>query len=670
MNTGRMATTRDVDSADKADPRFLIALVGAGVLTIALLWLLPAVGFVAAAVMLIIAPPWGRSLTERAIVSGVVLLGLTAVVFPRAGSTPVTAESARLALTALTLGVLALRAVPRLRFVPIPRPTLSDGLVGALALVSGIWLMSAYIGRNAYEIVAGLFFSGWDNQGHFTTFANTYVAGSTTWPTVDGSIAWNQWYPSLHTTVWSLAELALNGGGLDRPGLLWPYVLWSAVTFALCLGALAWVAGDLAARFGGTERERFTRPLAVTAFAVFGLLGTPALLFNSGFTNFALAVTVMVVAAYLSARSLRSARVLGWFLIPLAGLAVIGLWTPLVLGLVPSAVVVAIALLRYNRWLGIGWLVASAALAAFLGVTQTAAILGVEPGQSTGDFASQLGEVTTGMSPFNVGAALLAPVVVALFAVLLIRRRMWPTAVAVIGPVAGAGLIALVFAAASDSADVSRLQSYYVLKPLNAMLLAVAPVIAALGAVALVRALAGARRATAIVATVAAGAITVALFGYVGVTPDDPSGGFEAAPGIEAGADRMYGIEDPLIGESIIRAQQAARPHPDRTTMLWDGSGTLPNLWVASLHGTLSKAQQRFYADLPPFPYEESVTGYLDLTLTLNPTMDMALLWFRPSTGKLLEPYVASRGDDRVIAVQVPMPPNAMCPECAPLAGS
>ena len=36
---------------------------------------------------------------------------------------------------------------------------------------------------------------GWDNSAHFTTFANTYVVGSTTWPTTDGSIAWNveQW---------------------------------------------------------------------------------------------------------------------------------------------------------------------------------------------------------------------------------------------------------------------------------------------------------------------------------------------------------------------------------------------------------------------------------------------------------------------------------------------
>ena len=66
-------------------------------------------------------------------------------------------------------------------------------------------------------------------------------------------------------------------------------MLWSALSFAACLAALAWVAGDVAARMGGRDRERWTRPLAVSAFAVFALLGSPALLFNAGFTNFMMA---------------------------------------------------------------------------------------------------------------------------------------------------------------------------------------------------------------------------------------------------------------------------------------------------------------------------------------------------------------------------------------------
>ncbi|MEI6363409.1 MAG: hypothetical protein WCP95_14895 [Actinomycetes bacterium] len=645
---------------------FLGANAAAVALALILLWLVPPVGFVAVLVLLVILPPWGTSLTERAVISGVVLLGSAAVVFPRAGSTPVNATSARVALTVFVLVLLALRAVPALRTVAIPKPTISDGIAALLAVVSAYWLMAAYLGRNAYEVVSGLFFSGWDNQGHFTTFANTYEVGSTTWPTVDGSIAWNQWYPSLHTTVWALAELGSRASStlLDRPGLLMPFVQWSAVTFALCLAALAWVAGDIAARFGGRERERWARPLAVGAFAVFALLGSPAFLYNRGFTNFMMAVTVVVVVAYLSARSLHSARVLGWFLVPLGGLAVIGLWTPLALGIVPSAVVVAIALLQHNRWLGIGWLVASAALAAFMALTQTAAILGVEPGTSASDLTADLGAVGTGMSPFNLGVALMSPVIVALFAALLIRQRKWPLAVAVIGPIAGAAIVALIFVTGADTARISRLQSYYVLKPLNAMLLAIATVLAALLAVALVRAVQGVPRATAVIGVALGGVIAVSLFGYIGVLTQLDTG-YSAAPGVQAGADRTQGIGNPLVGEAIIRGRDAAVPYPEFTSLLWDGAGTLPNLWVSSLSGVMSKTENKFYRNLPQFPYDDKTTQYVDLSLNLDAKLRVVVLWFRGVSGDLLRLYAQNRADDRVKLVKVPMRSTPLCPECS-----
>ncbi len=646
--------------------RFSLVTAAASAVTVAVLWIYPPVGFVAALVMLVIAPPWGRSLAERAVISGTVVLGVVAVAFPRAGSMPVTSTSARVALSLVVLGIAALRLVPRLREVAIPRPTLTDGIVGALALVSGWWLMSAYVGRTLSEIVSGLFFSGWDNQGHFTTFANTYVVGSTTWPTVDGGVAWNQWYPSLHTTVWSLAELAARPGSelLDRTELLWPYVLWSSASFALCLAALAWVAADLAVRFGGRERARWTGPVAASAVAVFGLLGSPAFLFNKGFTNFMMGVTIVVVVAYVSARSWRSARTLGWFLLPLGALAIIGLWTPLVIGLVPSGIVVAIALLKHRLWMGLGWLGAAVVGGVFMAVTQTQAILGVEPGQSTGDFTTSLGAVGAGMASFNIGAALMAPVVAVGFAALLIHGRQWPMPAAVVGPVLGAGVIALVFVFGTDAANVGRLQSYYVLKSLDAMLIAAAPLIAALAAVALVRALRSVSRFAAVVSTIVGGAIVVGFFGYAGALTPQVDEGFFAAPGIQAGADRTQGVNDPLVGEAIIRARDAAVPYPDYTTLLWDGSGTLPNLWVASLSGVLSKDAQAFYKGLPSFPYDEKTAQYVNLVLNLDPNLRVVALWFRPPSGDLLQVYVANRGDGRVKQVQVPMPPSPLCPEC------
>lgn len=645
--------------------RFLGVNAAVVAATIALLWLVPPVGFVAAMVLLVVLPPWGHSLSERFVVSAVVLLGLVAVAFPRAGSTPVTQTSARLALAALLVAVLALRLIPKLRDVPIPRPSLSDGIVGLLAVVSSWWLMAAFVGRNSYELVSGLFFSGWDNQGHFTTFANTYEVGSTTWPTIDGSVAWNQWYPSLHTTTWSLAQLAAQGTNtlLDRPGLLWPYIQWNSITFALCLAALAWVAGDLAARLGGRARERWARPLAAGAFAVFALIGSPAFLYNRGFTNFMMGVTIVVTVAYLSARSWRSAQSLGWFLVPLGGLAVIGLWTPLALGIVPSAAIVAIALLKRHRWWGVAWILGSVVLAAFMALTQTAAILGVEPGTSASDLTADLGAVGTGMSPFNLGLALVSPLVVALLAALLIRQHRWPLAIAVLGPVLGAGIIVLIFVSGADTAGVSRLQSYYVLKPLNAMLIAVAPIVAAVASVAVVRALAGLDRATRVITVLMGAAVTVGLFGYVGAFTSFDAG-FSAAPGVQAGADRMQGVNDPLVGMAIIRGRDAAVPYPDYTTMLWDGAGTLPNLWVSSLSGVMSKQQNTFYRHLPRFPYDDKTAEYVTLALNLDAKLRVAVLWFREPSKELLDLYVQQRGDDRVKLVKVPMPPSPLCPEC------
>jgi hypothetical protein len=375
-------------------------------------------------------------------------------------------------------------------------------------------------------------------------------------------------------------------------------------------------------------------------------------------------VAVVVVVAYLSARSWRSARVLGWFLVPLGGLAVIGLWTPLALGIVPSAVIVAIALLRHNRWMGIGWLVASAGLAGFLALTQTAAILGVQPGTSAADLTTDLGAVGTGMSPFNIGIALAAPVIAGLFAVLLVRGGKTPLAVAVLGPIVGAGIVALVFAAGSDAAHVGRLQSYYVLKPMNAMLLAVAPLIAALISVALAKATTGVPRPTAVISVGLGGVIVASMFGYVGVLTQLDTG-FAAAPGIQAGADRTKGVNDPLVGEAIVRATASAVPYPEYTTLLWDGAGTLPNLWVSSLSTVMSKKQNAFYRNLPQFPYDEKTADYVSLSMNLDASLRVVVLWFRGPSGDLLELYVSNRGDDRVKLVKVPMRSTPLCPECA-----
>lgn len=629
---------------------------------IAAVWLLPPVGLAAALIMLALLPPWGRTIVERAAVSFIVVLGLIAVVFPRAGSTPVTHLSAHVLVTLLLLAFLALRAVPRLREVGLPRVDPVDVVSGLVGVITLVWLLSTYAGRSLQQVIASLFFAGWDNQGHFTTFANTYAVGSTTWPTSDGSIAWNQWYPSLHTTSWALGELAVRAETLTRQELVIQFTHWQALSFALCMAGLTWVAGDLAGRIAGPERRRLARVLGASAFGVFAVLGSPTFLFNGGFTNFVMGVTVVVLVAYLSARSLHSARVFGWFLVPLGALVVIGLWTPLVLGIVPSGVVVAIALIRWRRLLGIAWVIGTALLGAFVAVTQTAAILGVEPGTTSADFAKNLGAVSSGMVPFNLALALASPVIVVLVLVMLARSGRWMLGVAVVGPVVGACLVALYFSFSADAAGITRLQSYYVLKPLDGALIAVVTVVAALAGVGVARVASSVSRPTAVISVLLAGVIALSLFGFVGTAPNGLGAGFFAAPAVQAGVERMKGVNDPLIGTSIVGAASAADAYPQDVTMLFDGSGTLPNLWVSSLHGVMSKAQNAYYRDLPPFPYDAKTIAYMQLAERFQPTWTFATMWFRPSTGQMLNDV----NDPRIIPVQFRVGQNAYCPECAP----
>ena len=637
------------------------ALVG-----IALLWALPVVGVIAAVALLVVLPPWGRTYAERAVISGIVTLGAAAIIFPRAGFTPVDATTARLFLAGLIVLSVALYPVPQLRNTPLPRLRAVD--IVLLGIAGGLfyWLVSAYLGATSQEIVSGLFFSGWDNQGHFTTFANTYVANSTTWSTTDGTIAWNQWYPSLHTTIWALLEYAGGSTGLSRVDLLFPYVQWSAVTFAVSLVSLAWVASDLASRWTkdvGTKRTSQAAPLlAAGAVGVWVFLGSPQFLFNSGFTNFVMGVAVVTTTSYLSVRSTRSARTLGWLLVPLAAIAAINLWTPLVIVLVPAGVIVAIALTRSRRTVGMVWIAASAIVGGLLAWQQGKAILAADDGAGVGDFAESIGAVGTGMAPFNVAAGIAAPFVAIAIAVLL--RNWRPLAFGVAAPSVMTGFLAVAFIPGTSAAGVSIIQSYYVLKALNASLLATAPLMAAAAAAGLVFLLRQVSTITTLAALVGTGTAAVAAFGYVGFVPPTLSTGFTVAPGVQAGLDRTKGINDPLIGESIIATVAGIADLPNFSPMMWDGAGTLPNLWSATLHEVPSALDQEFYVGLPPFPYGDDTYDYVRTHVITTPNLRLAVTWFRESSGGYLRVRLASVDPRQIRIVQVPMRTSLLCPEC------
>jgi hypothetical protein len=625
------------------------------------LWLVPPVGFVLAAILFALLPPWGRSITERAIISIVLIAGIVALTIPRSSEVPVTQTSARLGIAALLVVAFVLRSLPRLKkHAAIPKPQAIDFAIAALIAVIALWLMTAYRGVGPYGIVSGLFFTGWDNQGHFVPFANTYEVGKTTWPTLDGSIAWNQWYPSLHTTLWALVTQATHAVKLDRIQLLAPYVQNMAVSFALCMGTLAWIAQDLSKRLAkvltpASALVTKAAPLvAIAAFALFALLGSPASLFNAGFTNFAMAVALTAATAYLSCRSMDDSRRIGWLLVPLGALAVIGLWTPLVLGIAPAGVVVLIALSKKTKWVGIAWAVATVLLIGGTTYLQTKAIVNVS-GKDAGGFTQDLGAVNSGMVEFNLVAAFAAPIIVALLAAYLIKRRQFTIAVAAAGTVVAILPFLAITILGAVQANKGWLESYYVLKTLDAMLLFAAPAYAALVAIALIFfvALIAKSKIQVVGLSVAVSALVVA---FVWVS--------SGTPGITAGQQRSESVKNSLVGEAIVNSAEAAKPYAASMPMMWDGAGNLPNLWLASLSGVMSKDQQTFYLSLPAFPYEAQAQQYVFDYLAGRPNVDLAMMWFRSISGQQLQ-ELENQLPNQVTLVKVPMRSSLLCQECS-----
>jgi hypothetical protein len=464
--------------------------------------------------------------------------------------------------------------------------------------------------------------------------------------------------------------MAADGDQLSRAQLLGPYVQWTALSFAAAMATITWVASDLAQRMTNAARSNLVAGAAAGAIIITGLftvLGSPAFLFNLGFTNFAMGVALVLAASYLSTRSVRSSVTLGWFVIPLAIIATIGLWTPLVLGLVPAGLVVAWRLWRTKKWYAITWVAVNAVAGIYLVLTQSQAIIGAENSESTSEFNEQIGAVATGMAQFDVGIAVASPLLAVLFIVMLIQRKRGILAVGFAGPIAAGVILAVIFGFGASASNVDPLTSYYVLKILNGMLLVIVPVIAAFIGVGIAYLLATLPSAQRVIAAITATVFLVVAFGYVGPVPNDRMSTFIAAPGIEAGVIRADGVENQLVGEAImgsVRVATESGRDANYTPLQWDGSGTLVNLWLASLTGNMSVDQRNFYGGLPEFPYDANAMDYVKFALQVNKNLNVAAYWFRPSSGDLLESEARKFDPQRFTAVEVIIPPSELCPEC------
>jgi len=231
-------------------------------------------------------------------------------------------------------------------------------------------------------------------------------------------------------------------------------------------------------------------------------------------------------------------------------------------------------------------------------------------------------------------------------------------------PVVLVGLLAGFFMFGADSSEVSRISSYYVLKALDAGMLMIIPVLCAIAAVILVRALSPTSRATRIIGFSVAGVVAISSFGYWGTNVDRLSLGFSAAPGARAQDERHRWIQDDLMGTVLFNAADTSGQGSTFTPILWDASGQLPNLWVASLTGVLSSDQSQLYGELPDFPYDQKTLNAIDFGLNIDGDSRINILWFRPISGELVIPWVDANTTGRVMQQQVPMTKSAVCEEC------
>jgi hypothetical protein len=635
--------------------RSLVIVNAAALIALITLLLAPSVGLVLVALALIVLPPWGRTYAERAVISGVILVGVIAIVFPRAGSISLDRMSATALFGGLLMLAMLLRVFPRIASASMPRFNGVDALAGLATVLVAAVPVKTYFGLTSEQAVASLFQTGWDNQGHFVPFANTVMQGGSQWVTADGSIAWNQWYPAVHTNLWSLAQVVVGTDTPDRISLVIPYALWVALSFAACVGVFTWIAGDLAkvlARKWELSDKGVSAAgiFAALGVALFGVFGSIQYLYSAGFTNFIMAVAVVAATTYLSAKD--PVR-LGWFVLPLGALATVGLWTPLVIALVPAGIVIAI---RTKIWWGIIWLVGVSAVALITLISQTEAVLGASDSESAGGFTETLSSVGVGMTGFNLTLAIFAPLIAVFIGIGVWRRGLRALAILMSAPVILSAGLAVIFAVGADATGVSRLTSYYVLKSLNASLLLLIPALAALGAIGLVTVIRHVGKLNAIFISVTVFVVGASTFGFIGFNANQLAANFEAAPGIKVALERDRWINNPEIGERIVQAARVAQQNPDFTPIAWQGVGTLENLWVLALTNVVSSEQTLFYTDLPNAPYGEVALAEITRYTYANPTSRIQLLWTSPEVGASLQQWAASYPAERLLTPEVVLP--------------
>jgi hypothetical protein len=621
------------------------ALVLAAVALLSLL-VVPLLGAVLGLALFIALVPTAPALGTRIVLAVLLLLGALAL-----GTVLLSLADVR--LTQRVAAMLAAGPWLAAAIVTLRRqwrsvlPVADAGAAVLLGTAAAAWAVTGgfFLGEPPDDVLGGLSRLGWDHQSHFSIFQTTYSLGGVWSPEVGGTEPFFASYPPLQGVLWTWWTLLAYGTDLSPDRLLGPAAQSAAVTAALSLGLLAWLANRAA---------RQLAPAHATAASLAGgaatggyvVLGPALSFFDYGFTNYLLAVALAAAASWFVLNRDASNPVLRAALVAAAAAAVTLLWTPLLLLLVPAAVALAYAVVTAHRWPAALATVGFGAV-AFLVLVWQSTRLTPDAGAAY-DLASVVGSVGGGHPPVPAaqGVALsLAAVGIALLATGARRRA----GLALLSPAVGALALVVLFAVLALRTGTAPQTSYYVAKAGWAVHLVTVPVLgAAVGAaVALLQPVMGERKPRRTIGVAAAVLVAVvwSTLGYVSAPPNEVTtdpGGYLALPPLVQGAVMRHRVtgDQNLDGDLVVDADIALPTGGGPVPLLWDGGSLKQNRWLASLHGGLSAEQDVVYSSLPE-PYAEPAVAALEQLLTARPTTSVAVAYFRPASEALLAPLAA-----------------------------
>lgn len=635
-----------------------LSWLGAVVVVVLLLSVVPWLGAIGSVALLVAVIPCGDRASTRLVATVVAACGLLALALAlgqEVGTRVLTPDRVRAMVASPVVVAVIVLVVLRIRGRGVPLPRLDLGLLPLLVLpVFGWWATGrTAVGTDLGQEIGGLMLMGWDHQSHFSVFSFLYEQGGVYRSGPDESASMFLGYPPLAGAIGVLLTLLVGADGLDPTQQLPYYVQTAGVMFGLSAALLGFVGAGAGRRVvndaSAGQRAGAIAAIAGTVAGGYVVFGPSFAFFDYGFTNFLFGVALATATSWLAVVELED-RVGIAAALTIAGTAALGLlWTPLVLLLVPTGVVLLVRLLRRRLWPALVSTVVLAGVGMLVAAWQ---VFRIAP---SGGEAVSLAQTLAGIGGGQPAAPLphlAALSLVAFTALFLVGRRgtgWW----ALLLPVLAAAVLTLGFTWNTMRLGLRAADSYYVAKALWAVYFALIPVVGA-GMGMLLAALSGAptgssdgRSGRAVrqqrIRLVVVGVAAAAVVWFSAPTPNAPNGSIDyyALPvGGQAMKDRWSAFRNVPQGDVVARAEDVTDNRPRRLAIAWDSGDLLTNRWLASLRGDLDGQANAVYTALAGAPYVEPARDALRASLVADPSLEVVIAVSTPESRKLLRSLV------------------------------